>query len=147
LTFVVNAGPVEIPEWCRDLPRQSEETISYLIAGDQQALLFDTGMGIGDLKKVTAARLCCLDSSPGSAGSADQNGTRRAQPSRCGTLGPATAGQRLRNSPCRKSITDSNFTGAGDLSRGRYLVSDARTQVLLIYHAAGRTLGMQGQRR
>jgi len=35
-------------------PHQFEETISYLIAGDKQALLFDTGMGIGDLKKVTA---------------------------------------------------------------------------------------------
>jgi len=35
-------------------PHQFEETISYLIAGDKQAVLFDTGMGIGDLKKVTA---------------------------------------------------------------------------------------------
>ena len=35
-------------------PHQSEETISYLIAGDRQALLFDTGMGIGDIRKVTA---------------------------------------------------------------------------------------------
>jgi glyoxylase-like metal-dependent hydrolase (beta-lactamase superfamily II) len=34
-------------------PHQSEETISYLITGSKQALLFDTGMGIGDLKKVT----------------------------------------------------------------------------------------------
>lgn len=33
-------------------PHQAEETISYLILGDKQALLFDTGMGIGDLKKV-----------------------------------------------------------------------------------------------
>lgn len=33
-------------------PRQAEETISYLIVGDRQALLFDTGMGISDLKKV-----------------------------------------------------------------------------------------------
>ena len=33
-------------------PHQFEETISYLITGDKQALLFDTGMGIGDLKKV-----------------------------------------------------------------------------------------------
>ena len=35
-------------------PHQSEQTISYLIAGDRQALLFDTGMGIGGLRKVTA---------------------------------------------------------------------------------------------
>jgi glyoxylase-like metal-dependent hydrolase (beta-lactamase superfamily II) len=33
-------------------PHQAEETISYLIAGEKQALLFDTGMGISDLKKV-----------------------------------------------------------------------------------------------
>jgi glyoxylase-like metal-dependent hydrolase (beta-lactamase superfamily II) len=35
-------------------PHQSEETISYLITGERQALLFDTGMGIGDLRNVTA---------------------------------------------------------------------------------------------
>jgi glyoxylase-like metal-dependent hydrolase (beta-lactamase superfamily II) len=34
-------------------PHQFEETISYLIVGDHRALLFDTGMGIGDLRKVT----------------------------------------------------------------------------------------------
>jgi glyoxylase-like metal-dependent hydrolase (beta-lactamase superfamily II) len=34
-------------------PHQSEETISYLITGQKRALLFDTGMGIGDLKAVT----------------------------------------------------------------------------------------------
>lgn len=34
-------------------PHQSEETISYLIIGDKRAVLFDTGMGISDLKKVT----------------------------------------------------------------------------------------------
>lgn len=34
-------------------PHQSEETISYLIVGDKRAALFDTGMGISDLKKVT----------------------------------------------------------------------------------------------
>src|SRR5580704_5498609 len=34
-------------------PHQSEETIGYLITGSKQALLFDTGMGIGDLKKIT----------------------------------------------------------------------------------------------
>jgi glyoxylase-like metal-dependent hydrolase (beta-lactamase superfamily II) len=33
-------------------PRQAEETISYLISGTTASLLFDTGMGIGDLKKV-----------------------------------------------------------------------------------------------
>src|SRR5579864_6874853 len=35
-------------------PHQSEETISYLIVGSKRALLFDTGMGITDIKKVTA---------------------------------------------------------------------------------------------
>jgi glyoxylase-like metal-dependent hydrolase (beta-lactamase superfamily II) len=35
-------------------PHQSEEVISYLIAGDRNAILFDTGMGISDIKKVTA---------------------------------------------------------------------------------------------
>lgn len=35
-------------------PRQAEETISYLILGEKAALLFDTGMGISDIKKVTA---------------------------------------------------------------------------------------------
>lgn len=34
-------------------PHQSEETISYLIVGGKKAALFDTGMGISDLKKVT----------------------------------------------------------------------------------------------
>jgi glyoxylase-like metal-dependent hydrolase (beta-lactamase superfamily II) len=34
-------------------PHQSEETISYLILGNKRVLLFDTGMGISDLKKVT----------------------------------------------------------------------------------------------
>jgi glyoxylase-like metal-dependent hydrolase (beta-lactamase superfamily II) len=34
-------------------PHQAEEVISYLIVGDKQALLFDTGMGISDLKKIT----------------------------------------------------------------------------------------------
>jgi glyoxylase-like metal-dependent hydrolase (beta-lactamase superfamily II) len=35
-------------------PHQAEEVISYLIVGNKQALLFDTGMGIGDIRKVTA---------------------------------------------------------------------------------------------
>jgi len=35
-------------------PHQAEETISYLIVGTKQAVLFDTGMGIGNIKKVTA---------------------------------------------------------------------------------------------
>lgn len=35
-------------------PHQSEETIGYLIVGQKKALLFDTGMGISDVKKVTA---------------------------------------------------------------------------------------------
>ena len=33
---------------------QFEEVISYLIVGEKRALLFDTGMGIGDIKKITA---------------------------------------------------------------------------------------------
>lgn len=33
-------------------PHQAEETISYLIVGQKRALLFDTGMGISDIKKV-----------------------------------------------------------------------------------------------
>jgi glyoxylase-like metal-dependent hydrolase (beta-lactamase superfamily II) len=35
-------------------PHQSEEVISYLIVGQKRALLFDTGMGISDIRKVTA---------------------------------------------------------------------------------------------
>src|SRR6267154_1714370 len=34
-------------------PHQAEETISYLIVGNKQAVLFDTGMGISDIRKVT----------------------------------------------------------------------------------------------
>lgn len=34
-------------------PHQAEEVVSYLIVGSKQALLFDTGMGISDLKRVT----------------------------------------------------------------------------------------------
>ena len=35
-------------------PHQAEEVICYLIIGTKQALLFDTGMGISDIQKVTA---------------------------------------------------------------------------------------------
>jgi glyoxylase-like metal-dependent hydrolase (beta-lactamase superfamily II) len=35
-------------------PHQSEETIGYLITGEKRALLFDTGMGISDIKKTIA---------------------------------------------------------------------------------------------
>jgi glyoxylase-like metal-dependent hydrolase (beta-lactamase superfamily II) len=35
-------------------PHQWEETIGYLIVGEKRALLFDTGMGISDVKKVIA---------------------------------------------------------------------------------------------
>ena len=35
-------------------PHQAEEVISYLIVGQNRAVLFDTGMGISDIKKVTA---------------------------------------------------------------------------------------------
>jgi glyoxylase-like metal-dependent hydrolase (beta-lactamase superfamily II) len=33
-------------------PHQAEETIGYLIIGDKRAVLFDTGMGISDVRKV-----------------------------------------------------------------------------------------------
>jgi glyoxylase-like metal-dependent hydrolase (beta-lactamase superfamily II) len=35
-------------------PHQSEETISYLIVGTKQALLFDTGMGIANIHSIVA---------------------------------------------------------------------------------------------
>ena len=34
-------------------PHQFEETIGYLIVGERRAILFDTGMGISDIKAVT----------------------------------------------------------------------------------------------
>lgn len=34
-------------------PHQAEETIGYLITGTKRAILFDTGMGISDIRKVT----------------------------------------------------------------------------------------------
>ena len=40
-------------------PHQSEETIGYLIVGRKRAVLFDTGMGIADLKSVVS-RLTAL---------------------------------------------------------------------------------------
>lgn len=48
--YEVAAGVFAIYE-----PHQSEETISYLITGSKRAALFDTGMGISDLKKLTGA--------------------------------------------------------------------------------------------
>ena len=35
-------------------PHQAEETIGYLIVGEKRAILFDTGMGISDVKKVVS---------------------------------------------------------------------------------------------
>ena len=35
-------------------PRQAEEVISYLIVGHKQAVLFDTGMGVSEIRKVTS---------------------------------------------------------------------------------------------
>jgi glyoxylase-like metal-dependent hydrolase (beta-lactamase superfamily II) len=35
-------------------PHQAEETISYLIVGHKQAVLFDTGMGIGNIREVVS---------------------------------------------------------------------------------------------
>ena len=36
-------------------PKQAEEVISYLIVGTRRAVLFDTGMGIGDIKRVATS--------------------------------------------------------------------------------------------
>ncbi|HEY2462040.1 MAG TPA: MBL fold metallo-hydrolase [Candidatus Acidoferrum sp.] len=47
--YKVSAGVFAIYE-----PHQSEETISYLIVGTKQALLFDTGMGIANIHKVVS---------------------------------------------------------------------------------------------
>mgnify|MGYP001161415413 FL=1 len=41
-------------------PRHFEEVISYLILGDRQAVLLDTGMGIGDMKRL-AGELTPMD--------------------------------------------------------------------------------------
>jgi glyoxylase-like metal-dependent hydrolase (beta-lactamase superfamily II) len=45
--FSVRPGVLAIYE-----PQQAEEVISYLILGKKRALLFDTGMGISDMKKL-----------------------------------------------------------------------------------------------
>jgi len=47
--YKVAAGVFAIYE-----PHQAEETIGYLIVGEKRALLFDTGMGIRDVKNITA---------------------------------------------------------------------------------------------
>jgi glyoxylase-like metal-dependent hydrolase (beta-lactamase superfamily II) len=46
--YKVSSGVFAIYE-----PHQSEEAISYLILGEKRALLFDTGMGISNIKRVT----------------------------------------------------------------------------------------------
>ena len=35
-------------------PHQAEEVFSYLIVGTKQALLFDTGMGIADIRRIVS---------------------------------------------------------------------------------------------
>ena len=37
-------------------PGQFEEVISFLVTGEDRALLFDTGLGIGDMKRVVEQR-------------------------------------------------------------------------------------------
>jgi glyoxylase-like metal-dependent hydrolase (beta-lactamase superfamily II) len=48
-TYKVAPGVFAIYE-----PHQAEEVISYLIVGHKQAVLFDTGMGISDIRKVVS---------------------------------------------------------------------------------------------
>lgn len=45
--YKIRAGTFAIYE-----PHQSEEVISYLVLGSQRALLFDTGMGISNMRKL-----------------------------------------------------------------------------------------------
>src|ERR1700741_5318401 len=47
--YKIQAGVFAIYE-----PHQAEETISYLIVGTKQAVLFDTGMGIGDIHSLVS---------------------------------------------------------------------------------------------
>src|SRR3974390_2261565 len=47
VVYKVRPGVIAIYE-----PHQSEETIGYLILGSDKAILFDTGMGISNVKKV-----------------------------------------------------------------------------------------------
>jgi glyoxylase-like metal-dependent hydrolase (beta-lactamase superfamily II) len=49
-----DTNKVALPTYAIYEPHQYEETISYLIVGTKQALLFDTGMGIGNIKAVVA---------------------------------------------------------------------------------------------
>jgi glyoxylase-like metal-dependent hydrolase (beta-lactamase superfamily II) len=41
--------------WAIQEPLHEEEVISYLLEGDAEALLVDTGMGIGDIREVTGS--------------------------------------------------------------------------------------------
>ena len=46
-------------------PHQFEEVISFLILGEKRAAMFDTGLGIGDIKRVVAVAYvfanCCAE--------------------------------------------------------------------------------------